>query len=44
MDYIHANSSGITSPVLEVLLFLVDKPRLTLDRSVEELGIAERIG
>ncbi|SPO03047.1 related to GTP-binding protein FZO1, required for biogenesis of mitochondria [Cephalotrichum gorgonifer] len=38
MDYVHANSTRVSSSVRKVLRFPADNLRLTLDRSVKELG------
>lgn len=38
MDYVHANSTRISSSVRKVLRFPADNLRLSLDRSVKELG------
>lgn len=38
MDYVHANSARISASVRKVLRFPADNLRLSLDRSVKELG------
>lgn len=38
MDYVHANATRVSSSVRKVLRFPADNLRLTLDRSVKELG------
>lgn len=38
MDYVHSNSSRVSSSVRKVLRIPADNLRLSLDRSVKELG------